>query len=72
MYHLVKLNWKYKRVVTAAALLLVCAGCGGLSASHSVSPASFFLPGLLQADPKQPSSDTVPLPGPVKEFAQNR
>jgi hypothetical protein len=56
--------------VTAVALLLVCAGCGGINASHSVSPASFFLPGLLQADPKQPSSDTVPQPGPVKQFAQ--
>jgi hypothetical protein len=23
-------------------------GCGGLAASHSISPASFFLPGLIQ------------------------
>jgi hypothetical protein len=70
MYHLVKLNWKYKRVVTSVALLLLCAGCGGFSASRSVSPASFFLPGLLQADPTQPSSETVPQSGPVKQFAQ--
>jgi hypothetical protein len=27
------------------------AGCSGINASHSISPASFFLPGLLQADP---------------------
>jgi hypothetical protein len=27
-------------------------GCGGLNTSHSVSPASFFLPGLLRAVPE--------------------
>ena len=26
------------------------AGCGGISASKSVSPASFFLPGLMRND----------------------
>jgi hypothetical protein len=30
-------------VLTAASLL--CAGCGGISASHTVSPLDFFLPG---------------------------
>jgi hypothetical protein len=69
VYSLVKLNRKVKRVVAASALLLACAGCGGISASRSVSPASFFLPGV-KAEPKQPSSDTVPQPGPVKQFAQ--
>jgi hypothetical protein len=32
------------------ALVLFNAGCGGINASQSVSPASFFLPGLLKAD----------------------
>jgi hypothetical protein len=32
------------------ALALFTAGCGGINASQSVSPASFFLPGLLKAD----------------------
>jgi hypothetical protein len=32
-------------------LPLVTAGCGGINASKSVSPASFFLPGLMQAAP---------------------
>jgi hypothetical protein len=27
------------------------AGCGGISASHTVSPASFFLPGIMKANP---------------------
>ena len=34
-----------------AVLALVGAGCGGINASQSVSPASFFLPGLLQVTP---------------------
>ena len=33
------------------ALLPAVAGCGGVSASKSVSPLDFFMPGLLQADP---------------------
>ncbi|MDB6022095.1 MAG: hypothetical protein JWQ04_1952 [Pedosphaera sp.] len=71
VYSLVKLNWKCKRFAAASLLLLVvCAGCGGLNASHSVSPASFFLPGLMKADPQPPSSDAVPKAGPVKQFAQ--
>jgi len=72
VYHSVKINWKVKSVVMAATLALLCCGCGGFSASRSISPASFFIPGgfLMQADPQQPSSNTVPTPGPVKQFAQ--
>jgi hypothetical protein len=33
----------------AAALFT---GCGGINASHSISPASFFLPGLGQTQPE--------------------
>ncbi len=33
-----------------AALPLAVAGCGGINASHTVSPASFFLPGLIKND----------------------
>jgi hypothetical protein len=50
------------------ALILFCAGCGGISASQSVSPASFFLPGLLKADPLQTNAP-VALPEISKEFA---
>ena len=32
------------------ALGLCGTGCGGINASQSVSPASFFLPGILKAD----------------------
>ena len=38
------------------AFALAGAGCGGISASKSISPASFFLPGLLKADPACPTN----------------
>ena len=42
--------------------LLLATGCSGINTSHSVSPASFFLPGLLQADPPSaPANEQVPL-----------
>ena len=42
-----------------AATALLGAGCGGINASQSVSPASFFLPGLLKACP--PSTNSMPV-----------
>ena len=30
---------------------LACTGCGGIGATHSVSPASFFIPGLVENTP---------------------
>jgi hypothetical protein len=46
-----------KSLLLAAALGLVCAGCGGLSASKSFSPLMFFLPGLGQAKPAPSPSE---------------
>ncbi len=40
------------------AVALLGAGCGGINASQSVSPASFFLPGLLKACP--PCTNSAP------------
>ena len=34
-----------------AFVLLLGAGCSGINAGGSVSPASFFMPGLMKADP---------------------
>ena len=56
-----------------AALLVLCgAGCGGISASKSVSPLDFLLPGLMKADPpSQPSTEPVPPQAPeVTTLAQ--
>jgi hypothetical protein len=36
-----------------AGLALLGAGCGGIRGSYGISPASFFLPGLGQAEPLQ-------------------
>jgi len=45
--------------VALAALVLSCTGCSGINASKSVSPASFFLPGLMQVSP--PGNPAVPV-----------
>jgi hypothetical protein len=68
----VKLHWKILQFLLMPALLLaLLTGCGGINASHSVSPASFFLPGLLKAEPKDPSLDiTVPPGEPIQQVAQ--
>jgi hypothetical protein len=42
-----------------SAVALLGAGCGGINASQSISPASFFLPGLLKACPPCPTNAPV-------------
>jgi hypothetical protein len=54
-----------------AASLALGGGCGGIRASHSISPASFFLPGLLKADPPANPDADFPADEPVKELAQS-
>jgi hypothetical protein len=46
----VRLKWKILWLAIPAAFMLLGAGCGGLNAGGSVSPASFFLPGLMKND----------------------
>jgi hypothetical protein len=61
----VRLNWKILRFsLFAAFLMMVCAGCGGLSVTKSVSPLDFLMPGLLKAEPPAPSPD-------LREFPSN-
>jgi hypothetical protein len=49
----VKLNWK---LIWLAILLLpmpfLISGCGGVNGSYTVTPATFFAPGLLRNDTK--------------------
>ena len=55
------------------ALLGLTAGCSGINHTHSVSPASFFLPGLLKADPPPAPKDvTVPETPATKQVALAR
>ena len=73
-YQTVKFNRRFARLVLApAALLVLCAGCGGVGVSRSVSPLDFFMPHLLKAEPKLPMpDDSVPPAAPVKLLASVR
>jgi hypothetical protein len=65
-----QLKGKHLVFATMPAIILLLAGCGGMSASPSVSPASFFLPGLLKAEPRQPVADPAQaVPEPVTQVA---
>ena len=55
-----------------AFLTLFGAGCSGINASTSISPASFFLPGLLKADPPAATNAPVAVSAPVQQLAQAR
>jgi hypothetical protein len=58
----VRLNWKSPRLAMLASLALLGlagAGCSGINANGSVSPATFFLPGLMKADPPRSSEAPV-------------
>jgi len=68
----VKLNRKQAGLLLALALLLPCAGCGGISASRGISPLDFILPGgfILQADPPaSPTNNVVPPTQPYRQVA---
>ena len=54
------MNWLRRLAVGVAipVLGLLTAGCGGFSGSHTVSPATFLLPGFMQTTPA-PSPDAV-------------
>jgi hypothetical protein len=50
--------------IAGFAVMLLTVGCGGFSGSHSVSPASMFMPGLMKnenPDLKPGHNNTGPL-----------
>jgi hypothetical protein len=51
-------------------LTLASAGCSGINSSTSVSPASFFLPGLMKADPPSATNAPVAVSATFQQFAQ--
>jgi hypothetical protein len=66
----VKLILKYTHFIIMLAALFIGAGCGGISASRSVSPLDFLLPGILKVEPKQtPTDPTVPQPNQPQQVA---
>jgi hypothetical protein len=53
-----------------ASLLVLVTGCGGLNMRQSVSPASFFLPGLLKTEPPPaPRQPAPPVESPAAQVA---
>ena len=69
----VKLNTKVGHAALLAGMVLLGVGCSGINASQSVSPATFLLPGIMQAEPP-PADPAQPLPevAPALQLAQAR
>ncbi len=66
-----RLNYKSLLLGVGLALALLGTGCSGINARGSVSPATFFLPGIMKADPPPAQPDRVsPEPEPAKELAR--
>jgi hypothetical protein len=62
--------WKKLQLGVIAGLTFLATGCGGLRASYSVSPLTFFLPGLVKAEPKSAKPENKSATDdPSKEFA---
>jgi hypothetical protein len=55
----VRISWKYPCLALLMAAPLLLAGCGGISASRTISPLDFLLPGLIKADPPQTNAPVV-------------
>jgi hypothetical protein len=69
-----KFSWKSRLLTILQVMILIAAttGCGGFAASRSVSPASFFMPGLLRVEPPAPPKEfPAPPPATTKQVAQN-
>jgi hypothetical protein len=49
----VRISWNFLCLTLLAAAPFLLGGCGGFSASRSVSPLDFLLPGIIKADPAQ-------------------
>ena len=64
----VRLNWRFSWLAIPVALALLGAGCSGINTSQSVSPASFFLPGLMRNDAPAQTNAPVALPETAAEF----
>jgi hypothetical protein len=68
----VRLNWNLPGLAMLVFVTLAGAGCSGINAGTSVSPASFFMPGLLKADPPPATDSPVAVSAPRQQLAQAR
>ena len=64
-------NWKWFRAAALVALLALGAGCSGIHASKSISPATFLLPGFMKYVPPAAQDSNGPASPPGKLLAQN-
>jgi hypothetical protein len=55
-----------------AFITLFAAGCSGINTGASVSPATFFLPGLMKADPPAATNAPVAVSAPFQQLALAR
>lgn len=55
-----KWSWKWLHGVALVALVVLGAGCSGIHASKSVSPATFLLPGLMKNE-SPAAQDSIPV-----------
>jgi hypothetical protein len=62
----VRISWKFLCLATLSAGSLLLAGCGGVSASRTVSPLDFLLPGIIRADSPQTNAPVAMVQNPVE------
>ncbi|MDA7632924.1 hypothetical protein N8766_02340 [bacterium] len=56
------LKWKsILRCTAGLSVAFALSGCGGVNATHSVSPASILLPGLISAPVEEPAQKPTPV-----------
>jgi len=68
----VRLLAKFLALGLVAGCALLGSGCSGINTGATVSPASFFLPGLLRADPAPAGRHLPVAPQPMVIVAQVR
>ncbi len=56
-----KFTWRHLLKATLLVMAVLLGGCGGISMSDTISPASFFLPGVQVKPLPAPTADPVPL-----------
>jgi hypothetical protein len=64
----VRFNLNFLWLAMLMTFALFSSGCSGINAGTSVSPATFLLPGILQAEPPKTNAPAL-LPEPGREFA---
>jgi len=68
----VRLKWNLRWLAMLVFLTLAGAGCSGINTGATVSPATFFLPGLMKADPPAATNAPVAVSAPFQQLAQAR